>query len=163
MRPLNPLALSGFAAFLVLAGYGKLAAEKGDLSDFLGTWRGRSACVNRQAAPACTDEVVVYQVSRSDTPNAAVLEADKIVDGQRVPGRHRLFGAAKQADAHLKHAAALHLPYDAFSARAGQVGEQLACPVLRSYEPDRAGDENREEEEVQFRHRASGSIRVLGT
>ena len=34
--------------------------------------------------------------------------------------------------------------------------------VLRSDEPERAGDENREEEEVQFRHRAPGSIR-LGT
>jgi hypothetical protein len=32
--------------------------------------------------------------------------------------------------------------------------------VLRGDEPDRAGDENREEEEVQFRHRASGSIRM---
>ena len=96
MRPLNPLALSGFAAFLVLAGYGKLAAEKGDLSDFLGTWRGRSACVNRQAAPACTDEVVVYQVSRSDTPNAAVLEADKIVDGQRVPMGELVFNYSQK-------------------------------------------------------------------
>lgn len=34
--------------------------------------------------------------------------------------------------------------------------------VLRSDEPERAGDENREEEEVQFRHRASGSIRGDG-
>jgi hypothetical protein len=34
--------------------------------------------------------------------------------------------------------------------------------VLRSDEPERAGDENREEEEVQFRHRAPGSIRELG-
>jgi hypothetical protein len=30
--------------------------------------------------------------------------------------------------------------------------------VLGADEPDRAGDENREEEEIQFRHRASGSI-----
>src|SRR6185503_74237 len=43
-----------------------------------------------------------------------------------------------------------------------QLGEQLARLVLGSNEPDRAGDENREEEEVQFRHRASGSIRMLG-
>jgi hypothetical protein len=34
--------------------------------------------------------------------------------------------------------------------------------VLRSDEPERAGDENREEEEVQFRHRAPGSIRSSG-
>jgi hypothetical protein len=31
--------------------------------------------------------------------------------------------------------------------------------VLGSDEPERAGNENREEEEVQFRHRAPGSIR----
>jgi hypothetical protein len=34
--------------------------------------------------------------------------------------------------------------------------------VLRSDEPERASDENCEEEEVQFRHRAPGSIRVSG-
>src|SRR5712664_4238358 len=43
-----------------------------------------------------------------------------------------------------------------------QLGEQFARLVLRSDEPERAGDENREEEEVQFRHRAPGSIRMLG-
>jgi hypothetical protein len=31
--------------------------------------------------------------------------------------------------------------------------------VLRGDEPERTGDENREEEEVQFRHQAPGSIR----
>jgi hypothetical protein len=35
--------------------------------------------------------------------------------------------------------------------------------MLRGDEPDRASDENREEEEVQLRHRASGSIRGFGT
>jgi hypothetical protein len=34
--------------------------------------------------------------------------------------------------------------------------------VLGSDEPERASGENREEEEVQFRHRASGSIRMSG-
>src|SRR5207237_10290646 len=43
-----------------------------------------------------------------------------------------------------------------------QVGEELAPLMLRSDEPERASDENREEEEVQFRHRAPGSIRMLG-
>jgi len=44
-----------------------------------------------------------------------------------------------------------------------QIGEELARAVLRGDEPDRASDENREEEEVQLRHRASGSIREFGT
>src|SRR5688572_7479415 len=39
--------------------------------------------------------------------------------------------------------------------------EQAPALVLRGDEPERAGDENREEEEVQFRHRAPGSIRVF--
>jgi hypothetical protein len=85
MRASNRPALSGVAALLVLAAIGMWAAEMGDLNEFLGTWRGKSTCVNREAAPACIDEVVVYEVRRSDTPNAAVLRADKIVDGQRVP------------------------------------------------------------------------------
>src|SRR5262249_33222063 len=40
-----------------------------------------------------------------------------------------------------------------------EIGKQLSRLVLRSDEPERAGNENREEEEVQFRHRAPGSIR----
>ena len=37
--------------------------------------------------------------------------------------------------------------------------EKRAPACAASDEPERAGDENREEEEVQFRHRAPGSIR----
>ena len=69
---------------LAIAGSAR-AAEKGDLGEFLGTWRGTSTCVNRQIAPACKDETVVYDVRRSDKPQTATLKADKIVDGQRVP------------------------------------------------------------------------------
>lgn len=61
------------------------AAGTGDLSHFLGRWHGTSTCVNRRVAPACKDETVVYEVGRSDKPQAAVLKADKIVDGKRVP------------------------------------------------------------------------------
>jgi hypothetical protein len=61
------------------------AAGTGELSHFLGTWHGTSTCVNRQLAPACKDETVVYEVGRADKPGSAVLKADKIVDGKRVP------------------------------------------------------------------------------
>jgi len=61
------------------------AADKSDLKEFLGTWRGSSTCVNRRIAPACNDEVVVYEVRRAEKSATAVLKADKIVDGQRVP------------------------------------------------------------------------------
>ena len=69
----------------VLAAGAVSEAGTGDLSRFLGTWHGTSACVNRQAAPACKDETVVYEVVRSEKPQTAVLKADKIVDGKRVP------------------------------------------------------------------------------
>jgi hypothetical protein len=41
--------------------------------------------VNRQVAPACKDEVVVYDIRRSEKPATAILNADKVVDGQRMP------------------------------------------------------------------------------
>ena len=61
------------------------AAERGNLAEFLGTWRGTSTCVDRELAPACNDETIVYEVSKSDADNEALLEAYKVVDGQRVP------------------------------------------------------------------------------
>src|SRR5262245_32002557 len=64
---------------------GPLAAEGGSLAEFLGTWRGTSTCANGAIATACKDEIVVYEVRPSETPQAALLKADKIVDGQRVP------------------------------------------------------------------------------
>jgi hypothetical protein len=61
------------------------AAERSDLAEFVGTWRGTSTCVNRQVAPSCTDETVVYEVRPPENGKAAVLKADKMVDGRRVP------------------------------------------------------------------------------
>lgn len=52
---------------------------------FVGTWQGSSTCVNRQLAPACKDETVVYDVRKSEKAGAVILEADKIVEGKRVP------------------------------------------------------------------------------
>lgn len=75
----------GVAGLVILAGGVAWAAGGGGLSEFLGTWRGTSTCVNREVAPACKDETVVYEVRRSDKPKTAVLDTDKIVDGQRVP------------------------------------------------------------------------------
>jgi len=61
------------------------AAERSDLAEFVGTWRGTSTCVNPQIAPSCTDETVVYEVRGSENGKAVVLKADKVVDGRRVP------------------------------------------------------------------------------
>ena len=52
----------------------------------LGTWRGTSQCVNREAAPACTDEQVVYDiVATPGEADAITVKADKIVNGRREP------------------------------------------------------------------------------
>jgi hypothetical protein len=51
----------------------------------IGTWRGTSTCTDRVAAPACHDEVVVYEFTAGAKPGAVRWKADKVVDGQRVP------------------------------------------------------------------------------
>ena len=69
---------------LLVAGIAR-AGEKGDPADFLGTWRGTSTCVDRKVAPACKDETVIYEVRRADKAGAVILEADKVVGGERLP------------------------------------------------------------------------------
>jgi hypothetical protein len=50
-----------------------------------GVWRGTSTCTDRLAAPACRDEVVVYEFTPGAKPGTVRWKADKIVDGQRQP------------------------------------------------------------------------------
>jgi hypothetical protein len=58
----------------------------GTVEGIVGTWSGSSACVDRQAAPACNDEQVVYEIKASaGKPNTVTAKADKVVDGKRVP------------------------------------------------------------------------------
>jgi hypothetical protein len=54
-------------------------------AELLGTWRGTSTCSDRVAAPACHDEVVVYEFTAGATPGTVHWVADKIVDGVREP------------------------------------------------------------------------------
>lgn len=82
LRNRGPRLLSLFS---ILAAGAVSAVGTSDLSHFLGTWHGTSTCVNREVAPSCKDETVVYEVGRSDKPQAVVLKADKIVDGKRLP------------------------------------------------------------------------------
>jgi hypothetical protein len=52
----------------------------------VGTWRGTSSCVVRQAAPACRVEEVIYGIVASPgRPDSVTVRADKVVDGKRVP------------------------------------------------------------------------------
>jgi hypothetical protein len=50
-----------------------------------GVWRGTSICTDRVAAPACHDEVVVYEFTAGAKPGTVLWKADKVVDGQRAP------------------------------------------------------------------------------
>lgn len=50
---------------------------------FLGTWHGTSTCTNRQLAPACQDEVVVYDVTPGAKTGVVNVKADKVVNGER--------------------------------------------------------------------------------
>ena len=61
-------------------------ALAGPVDEIVGTWRGTSACVDRKAAPACTDEEVIYEIVASPGhPDSVTVKADKVVDGKRVP------------------------------------------------------------------------------
>ena len=55
------------------------------VDELRGTWRGTSTCTDRVAAPACQDETVVYEIRNGDKVGTAILAADKIVNGDRVP------------------------------------------------------------------------------
>ena len=73
-------------AFVVVQVGGLGAAPVGPAEEIVGRWRGTSACVDRQAAPACTDEKVIYEiVANPARPGAVTVKADKVVDGKRVP------------------------------------------------------------------------------
>jgi hypothetical protein len=50
-----------------------------------GVWRGTSTCTDLVAAPACRDEVVVYEFATGAKPGTVHWKADKMVDGQRQP------------------------------------------------------------------------------
>jgi hypothetical protein len=54
-----------------------------DPAELIGTWRGTSTCTDRVAAPACQDEVVVYEFAAGPKPGTLRWAADKVVDGKR--------------------------------------------------------------------------------
>ena len=71
---------------LVLAGCVLRVSSASDDSkptELVGTWRGASTCTDRVAAPACRDEVVVYEFAVGAKSGTVHWKADKVVDGQR--------------------------------------------------------------------------------
>ena len=78
--------LARVAAFFLMAGLARGQAQgSGSVDEIVGTWSGSSVCVDRQAAPACKDEQVVYEINASSgKPNTVTAKADRVVDGKRV-------------------------------------------------------------------------------
>src|SRR5690349_14343254 len=96
--------------------------------------------------------------SRADDAHAARIGGAQAERAER----DALDAGVQSPGARLElQASVLHVELARAIAFALEVREELACLVLGSDEPERAGDENCEEEEVQFRHRAPGSIRRL--
>jgi hypothetical protein len=70
----------------VLALLPAAAAAQPPREALVGSWRGTSLCTNRQAAPACADEQVIYDISApAGAADTLMVKADKIVNGQREP------------------------------------------------------------------------------
>jgi hypothetical protein len=72
VAPRRPLLL-----FLVVPALWLTATARGDTArdQVIGTWRGSSICINREAAPACTDERVIYRINPKIIPAHDVLSA----------------------------------------------------------------------------------------
>jgi hypothetical protein len=75
------------AMFVVTIGGGLSASAPADPkpSELFGTWRGTSTCTDRVAAPACNDEVVIYEFTAGSKPGSVLWKADKVINGQREP------------------------------------------------------------------------------
>src|SRR5262245_53892063 len=71
-----------FVGALSLAG-AAAGSDAPSPAQLIGTWRGTSTCTDRVAAPACRDEVVVYDFTAGKEAGTVHWVADKIVDGKR--------------------------------------------------------------------------------
>jgi len=81
------MTVTATTSLVFAAGLLSAAFAQGDRkpSEILGTWRGTSTCTDRVAAPACNDEVIVYDFTPGQKPGTVLWKADKIVDGKREP------------------------------------------------------------------------------
>lgn len=67
------------------ASYGQASVQGQKQPAPTGVWRGTSTCTDRVAAPACKDEVVVYEFTAGAKSGTILWRADKVVAGQRLP------------------------------------------------------------------------------
>jgi hypothetical protein len=67
-------------AFVLIA-----ASPNHPRSELIGVWQGTSVCTDMKVAPACKDEVVIYEFSRGSQPEIVHWKADKVVAAKRLP------------------------------------------------------------------------------
>jgi hypothetical protein len=98
MAPLSGSWWPGAGLVLLAAVASPAGSPQADPRPLLGIWRGTSTCTDRVAAPACQDEVVLYELTPAAAPGGVHWIADKIVNGQREPmGELDLTYAAAEA------------------------------------------------------------------
>jgi len=87
MRTAGTLQSFAFTALLAGAIAIPLHGEPRPADAIVGEWRGTSLCTNRELAPACKDESIIYVFT--PLPSGGVprvhLDASKIVDGKVLP------------------------------------------------------------------------------
>jgi len=76
-----------FVALVLAAAATPLHGDPRPADAIVGEWRGTSLCTNRELAPACKDESIVYLFTPlpSDGAPKVHLDASKIVDGKAAP------------------------------------------------------------------------------
>ena len=83
--PRTGVAVAAILACTALPQFSLAAPEAAGPAAPIGVWRGTSTCTDHVAAPACRDEVVVYEFTAGASPGTIHWRADKVVDGKRLP------------------------------------------------------------------------------
>ena len=74
------LAAAAVASLFALAANAQSPAQQPAAATPVGTWRGMSLCLVRPSS--CNDEVVVYRITHTTSPDSVAMDARKIVRGE---------------------------------------------------------------------------------
>lgn len=76
--------LGAAALLLLLLRSADARGAAADVEKIVGTWRGTSTCVDLKAAPACKDEVALYEiVAAPGAVDKVTVHGYKVVNGER--------------------------------------------------------------------------------
>jgi hypothetical protein len=68
-----------FVFFVAASFHLNAQAKQNSIDNFIGKWKGTSICQVKNSP--CHDEIVVYYISKGNTPDSCVIQANKIVKG----------------------------------------------------------------------------------